>query len=114
MQVLRSKIYRVSFVILAGLAFVNLSFILADMRMLDFNQDHPLYTVVSTLGEEEQEQETPSGEKNSVKEVDVAAGQLSLYHASISEVAAHQNKHNGDLAIIAGHKRIFSPPPERA
>jgi hypothetical protein len=101
--------------LVAGLAFLNMSFFLAEVSFLDFKKGELLENIakliINTGFEEEREGE--SGEKN-VKEIDPQIAQFQIHRTASFLISVNVNSIIIDHYLHANHALIFSPPPDQS
>jgi hypothetical protein len=112
MNLLRGIFIRSVFILLAGIAFLNMSFILAEINALDLAKKYKsLVQMVINAGlEEEKEAGGEASETDSI-EVDLIDGLLTHYEILLTS-AKRRNKTLDRLALHPGHNETFSPPPD--
>jgi hypothetical protein len=112
MHLLREKYTRRIFILLAGVAFLNLSFILAEISALGLAKKYKsLVQMVTNAGlEEEKEMGGECGESDSA-EVDIIGQSLTHYKLLFS-AATDRNKKPDNRSVHPGHTEKFSPPPD--
>jgi hypothetical protein len=100
---------------MAGIAFLNLSFILAEISALDLSKKYKsLVQLVTNAGlEEEKEIGGEAGESDSSEEVDIIHLQISHYQIPGAETASWK-KHWSTPSVRPGHIEKFTPPPDGA
>jgi hypothetical protein len=116
MHALRLKLVRHVFLLITGLSFLNMSFFIAEVAILNLSKDDAAIECIMKIliagGFEEESETTDEHEKPAVKASDLFFSQ-SLYHHHHLFLIAQQRF--GSLNILVphnGHSKIFSPPPE--
>jgi hypothetical protein len=114
MNLLRATKACRTFTLLAGIAFLNLSFILAEISALGLTKKYKSLVQMVTNAGLEEEKEAGGAETG---ESDIAGVDLmeeNLAHHKILFLSAEQrNKVLQNQSIHPGHADIFSPPPDR-
>jgi hypothetical protein len=117
----RMKFFRKSHIaklllILAGVTFLNMSFIPAEVAFFGIDNDSALIENLAKYGVEEEKE--GGGEKNegddSTKEIDLS---ITPFAERFITFILKPFSHNGDfvnLVINAGFKETFFTPPDRA
>lgn len=113
MHLLRGNYTRRIFILLAGIAFLNLSFILAEISALGLAKKYKsIVQLVTNSGlEEEKEMGGESGESDSAEEVDIIGHSLTNYKLLFS-ATIDRNKKTDNQSVHPGHIEKFSPPPD--
>jgi Na+-transporting methylmalonyl-CoA/oxaloacetate decarboxylase gamma subunit len=98
--------------VFAGLAFINMSFVLAEFAALGLTRENS--SLVRNLANSgfEEEKETESGEDSAAKELDLSFQEHLKHQAIIEFSIKHHAQNVSNNTIDPGHKRTFSPPPE--
>lgn len=100
--------------LLTGVIFLNMSFFLAEVCLLDIKDARMIENVCNLVIngglEEERDTHSTSGDA-SLKMFSIAAG-LYLHHASVFLIASKINPDTEDNYLHADHSEIFSPPPD--
>lgn len=116
MRKFRHKLVRYTFLLITGLCFLNLSFFIAEVALLNISKDDASIEFVIKIliagGFEEESENADEQEKSNVKLSDLFMSN-GLYHHQHLFVIAQQRF--GSLNILVphgGHLQIFSPPPE--
>lgn len=101
--------------LLLGAVFLNMSFFMAEVSMLQIKDKQLLENIADLVAnsgcEEERDGETST--KDSVKEVDIIS-QLLVHHISIFLIGSKSNQTLVDHYPHANHSLTFSPPPDIA
>jgi hypothetical protein len=117
MRVFRHQSVTRTFSIFTGLIFLNMSFFLAEVCLLDF-QDRQMIENVCNLvlnGGLEEERDTHStGVDSPGKVLSLLGDKLQLRHATLFLIAAKIHQDFQDDYLHADHSEIFSPPPDTA
>ena len=103
------------FSLVTGVIFLNMSFFLAEVCMLDL-KDKQMIENVSNLVingglEEERDAHTPGGDAP-VKIYSITSGDLLMRHSSLFLIASRMHQESIDHYLHADHSEKFSPPPE--
>lgn len=100
--------------LITGAIFLNMSFFLAEVSLLEINNPDIIENVAklfsSTGFEEERDGEAASD--SDVKEVDVMINQINLHHCSLFLIATKTNHTLEDHYPHANYSQTFSPPPD--
>jgi hypothetical protein len=114
MNRLRKHFLRKLFTLLAGLTFLNMSFILAEIAMLGLKDKYNtlVQNIINAGLEEEKELGGETGESEFAKEVNLIQHHLVQYRILFTKLE-DQNKRLGRLSLCGGFLQRFSPPPER-
>ena len=103
------------FVLVAGLAFLNMSFFIAEVSFFNFEKGELLENIakliLSTGLEEERDGETP-GEKKELKETDPHVPQFQIHSTTSFLISNKVNSGIVDHYLHADHSLTFSPPPD--
>jgi hypothetical protein len=97
-----------------GLAFLNMSFFLAEVSFLNFKENELLENVAKLIlntGFEEERDGEPSGEK-SIKEMDKHVQQFQIHSNAAILISIKGSSILIDHYRHADHSLIFSPPPD--
>lgn len=114
MSSIRTLYVRLIFTLIAGVAFLNLSFVLAELKFLALENTALVQSLVNAGFEEETEHGTEGTESdNSFKEtIEIAAHENLLHHEIVMVNGSQRNKAFSNISPDPGYKRKFSPPPE--
>ena len=103
------------FSLFTGIIFLNMSFFLAEVSMLDL-QDRQMIENVCKLvlngGLEEERDAHSSGADAGLKMFSLAAEDLLMRHSSLFLIASKMHQEFEDHYLHADHSEKFSPPPE--
>lgn len=102
------------FSLLTGVVFLNMSFFLAEVCLLDIKDARMIENVRNLVlngGLEEERDAHSSGSDVALKMFSMATG-LSLHHSSVFLIASKIHQDSEDNYLHADHSEIFSPPPE--
>jgi hypothetical protein len=115
MHLLRETKARRIFTLLAGIAFLNLSFILAEISALGLTKKYKsLVQMVTNAGlEEEKEAGGEAAGESDTAGLDLIEENLA-HHKILFLSAEQRNKVLHNQSLHPGHADIFSPPPDRA
>jgi hypothetical protein len=113
---LRHKLVRYIFLLATGLSFLNMSFFIGEIALLNISKDDAsIECVIKILiaGGFEEESETPDeNEKSSAKESDLILCHHLYHHHHLFLIAQQRFGSLNVLVPQTGHSKIFSPPPE--
>lgn len=117
MDCFRKNIVRLVFLLVTGVTFLNMSFFIAEVTLLNLSKDDAaIENVIKILiaGGFEEENETPDGQEKSfsMKEVDLFMSLNLYHHLHLYRIAQHRYCFKNTLVPLSGHIDIFSPPPE--
>ena len=110
----KSAITRI-FSLVTGVIFLNMSFFLAEMCMLDLTDRQMVENVCNLVingGLEEERDAHANGGDIPVKEFSMASDDLLLRHTSLFLIASKIHQDCEDHYLHADHSETFSPPPE--
>lgn len=115
MLIFRTIIGTRIFSLVTGVIFLNMSFFLAEVCMLNL-KDKQMIKNVSNLVingglEEERDAHTP-GSDAPLKIYSVSSGDLLMRHSSLSLIASRMHHEFIVHYLHADHSEKFSPPPE--
>lgn len=118
MKLFGRNVFTKIFALATGLIFLNMSFFLAEVCLLDF-QDKEMIENVSKLilnGGLEEERDTHGATSgpgvDAFKVLSLEGDSLLLKHSSLFLIAARTHSDNEDHYRHADHSEIVSPPPE--
>jgi hypothetical protein len=101
-------------VLLAGVTFLNMSFILTELDALGFKvTTKSTQNTVTGAMEEEQESSSESEESDPESELFLSIHQ-ELSDRVLYLIASHQNNIFDNLKIHSAYIQSFSPPPEQS
>lgn len=115
MKALRDQTVTRIFSLLTGLIFLNMSFFLAEVSMLELKDRQMLENVAKLVlngGLEEERDAHSSGTDAPVKVFNFVADDLALRHSSLFLIASKMHQDFEDHYLHADHSEVFSPPPE--
>lgn len=114
MKIFRQKSLQKLFILIGGIAFLNLSFILAEIKLLSLSTHDPLIENLASNGfDEEKSKDGESSEtESSAKEMDLSLVFLAQHVNHLISVAVKNSQHEYEAALGNGFRQIFSPPPE--
>lgn len=115
MFMLRSHTTTRIFSLLTGVIFLNMSFFLAEVCMLDFKDKKVIENVAKLVlngGLEEERDAQTAGADASLKVYSIASGDLLMRHSSLFLIASRMQHESTDHYLHADHSEKFSPPPE--
>lgn len=114
MRHLRKKYIKSIFTLIAGMAFFNLSFVLAEFKILNITDSALVQCIINSGFEEETEHGTESSESDtpSFKGLIELTYQNLLHHEILAIAAQQRDKAIENQAVDPGYAQIFSPPPE--
>jgi hypothetical protein len=98
----------------AGLAFLNMSFFLAEVSLLNFEKRELLENIVKLIlntGFEEERDAESLGEKG-LKEIDPHVAQFQIHRTSSFLISHKVNSTIINHYVHANHSLTFSPPPD--
>ena len=102
------------FSLFTGVIFLNLSFLLAEVSMLDFKDKQIIENVCNLLLNAglEEERDAHSGGNDAPVKAFSMAGNLRLHHASLFLIASKMYLDALETYRHANYSQIFSPPPD--
>jgi hypothetical protein len=98
----------------AGLAFLNMSFFLAEVSLLKFEKKELLQNIANLIlntGFEEERDGEPSGD-NLTKEINLLVQHLNIHGNSSIYISIKLNRILVDHYRHADHSLVFYPPPD--
>lgn len=110
----RSQALTRMFCVFTGVIFLNTSFFLAEVCLLDIKDARMIENVCNLAlngGLEEERDAHSLGGDVSLKMFSMATG-LALRHSSLFLIASKIHRDTEDHYLHADHSEIFSPPPE--
>lgn len=114
MRIYRNQTVTRIFSLFTGVIFLNMSFFLAEVSMLELKDRQMIENIcflVLNGGLEEERDAHGSGADIPLKMFSVG-GELSLRHASLFLIAARVHRDSEDHYLHADHSETFSPPPD--
>ncbi len=117
MEELRHHILAKFFTILTALVFLNMSFFLAEVVLLDFNDRQLIENIASLVansGFEEERDSEPAEQDSADKSFDLLAHNLMVHHHSLYHTGSRARQELINLYPPANHSQTFTPPPEVA
>ncbi len=117
MKLFSRNLFTKLFSLFTGVIFLNMSFFLAEVCLLDF-QDKQMIENVSKLilnGGLEEERDTHGASglgADAFKVLSIGSDDLLLRHSSLFLIAARTHSDNEDHYLHADYSEIVSPPPE--
>ncbi len=115
MKISGNKTFLRIFSLFTGIVFLNMSFFLAEVCMLDLKDKQMIENVCNLIlngGLEEERDGHGSGTDVPIKIFSLASGDLMLHHSSLFLIAVKMHQEMEDHYLHADHSEIFSPPPE--
>ena len=110
MMSLRGKYSRAIFVFLTGVAFLNMSFILAEIDTMGLTKDSALIQNLISAGAEEEKDSSKTG-FDDLKEVYLDE-RNEIYQHAFFLIALQRNSSEESDKPLAAHNAKFCPPPE--
>ena len=113
MTMLKNTSLRI-FALLTGVIFLNMSFFLAEVSMLEI-KDKQMIEIVAKLVlngglEEERDSHSPAGD--APLKIFSVGGALRLHHSSLFLIASRMYQEWIDHYLHADHSEKYSPPPD--
>lgn len=103
------------FSLVTGVIFLNMSFFLAEVCLLDLKSKEMIENVANLVIngglEEERDAHTPGGDVP-LKMFSVSSGDLLLRHSKLFLIASRMHQECTDHYMHADHSEKFSPPPD--
>lgn len=106
------------FSLITGVVFLNMSFFLAEVCLLDITDKEMIENVCNLVltGGLEEERDAHSGGSSegdiALKMFSLVGDHLLLHHSSVFLTASKMQQDAEDHYRHANHSRIFSPPPD--
>lgn len=112
MRILRNRAATRIFSLFTGLMFLNMSFLLSGMSILNPEDKQLIENVRKVVLNEEERDAHGAGTDVPVKVFPLLADDVIMRHSSLFLIAAKLH-HDGDVLLLHdGHAENFSPPPE--
>jgi len=115
MKLFRNQSGTKLFSLFTGIIFLNMSFFLAEVCLLEIKDKKMIENVCNLVlnGGLEEERDAHSGGSDApLKMFSVAGDNMLLHHSSLFLIAAKMQLDAEDHYRHANHSQIFSPPPE--
>jgi hypothetical protein len=115
MKVIRYQPITRIFSLLTGVIFLNMSFFLVEVGVLDLKDKEMIENVCKLVlngGLEEERDGHGGGSDAPVKLLTFLNGDALLHHSSLFLIAAKIYQDSEDLYLHANHSEKYSPPPE--
>jgi hypothetical protein len=114
MKKLRATYFRKVFALIAGIIFLNMSFIIAELSSIGIGKENTLLQNIMNSGFEEEEEGGPESSEADPLEDELYFSLVDcLYQDKIALLTALQfNKNLANNLFDSGYREIFSPPPE--
>ena len=114
MTICRNQTVTRIFSLFTGVIFLNMSFFLAEVCMLDIKDRQMIENVANLVinGGLEEERDAHSSGGDVPLKVFSMVSELSLHHSSLFLIASRTHRDLEDHYLHADHSEIFSPPPE--
>lgn len=116
MTAIRNLAITKAFSLFTGIIFLNMGFFLAEVNMLDFQDQRIIENIrnlVITGGlEEERDHHASGGADGSAKAFNINGEALRLLHSSRYIIAARCHGEWANHYLNANYSEIVSPPPE--
>jgi hypothetical protein len=114
MKMLRNQTTTRIFSLLTGVMFLNMSFFLAEVCMLDLKDRQVIENICELVlnGGFEEERDAHSGTDAPLKMLSLVSEDLHLRHSSLFLIASKMHHDFEDHYLHADHSEKFSPPPE--
>ena len=103
------------FSLLTAVIFLNMSFFLAEVCILDIKDPSMIENVANLVingGFEEERDAHTSGSDAPLKMFSLISGELLMRHSSLFLIASKVHREFVDHYLHADHSEKFSPPPE--
>jgi hypothetical protein len=119
MNFFRSYIIRLAFLIFTGLAFLNMSFFLAELAVLESKYNKKVIEniarlFVNSLSEEETDTSETTESIGSAKVIDILAWQMHNLQFEKTDVENILKKFGHQHCTHGGYLEIVTPPPDKA
>lgn len=114
MMICRNQTATKAFSLVTGVIFLNMSFFLAEVCLLEIKDKQMVENVVNLVlngGLEEERDAHSSGGDVPLKMFSMVS-ELALHHSSLFLIASRTHRDAEDHYLHADHSEIFSPPPE--
>lgn len=102
------------FSLFTGLVFLNMSFFLAEVCLLNFKDKDMVENICNLVlnGGLEEERDGHGVGKDIPAKAFTLSANLLLWHSSLFLIATKVHQESEDLYLHADHSEIISPPPE--
>ena len=103
------------FSLFTGVIFLNMSFFLAEVCLLDIKDKQMIENVCNLVlnGGLEEERDAHSGGSDApLKMFSIAGDNMQMRHSSLFLIASRMHQDSEDNYRHANHSQIFSPPPD--
>lgn len=103
------------FSLMTAVIFLNMSFFLAEVCMLDIKDRKMIENVANLVlngGLEEERDAHASGSDAPLKMFSLSSAELLLRHSSLFLIASRMHQESIDHYLHADHSEKFSPPPD--
>jgi hypothetical protein len=112
MHAFRNTFTRRLITFLAGLTFVNMGFIIAEVEALGLNKRSSLVQNIINTGAEEEESSPETSEDDAFTEIDLSLHDPFRHDEIILFNTSKRNHHTLTISLSSGYYKNFSPPPE--
>src|SRR5688572_22622503 len=114
MNMLRSQTTTRIFSLFTGVIFLNMSFFLAEVCMLDLKDRQIIENICQLVlnGVFEEERDAHSSPTDAVKVFSLVCEDQLLRHSSLFLIASKMHQEFEDHYLHADHSEKFSPPPD--
>jgi hypothetical protein len=114
MDIIRQHFLTKLFTVVTGLAFLNMSFFLAEVCLLKYNKSEmvEIAKLILNTGFEEERDSESSGADSIAKEIDLLVHQAQIHTTSSFLMSINTNRTLVDHYLHANHSLTFSPPPD--
>lgn len=115
MNMLRNQTTTRIFSLFTGVIFLNMSFFLAEVCMLDLKDRQMIENICQLVlngGFEEERDAHSSPSDAPLKVFSLVSADLLLRHSSLFLIASKMHQDSEDHYLHADHSETFSPPPE--
>lgn len=114
MKAIRKLFWTKALAVIAGLAFLNMSFFLAEVSVLNFEKGELMENIASLILNTgfEEERDGESAPENNAKEIHLLVQQVQIHYASSLLISTQVIGTVVDHYLHADHSFTFSPPPD--
>lgn len=115
MKVLRYQAVTRTFCLITGIIFLNMSFFLAEVPMLDLKDKQMIDNICKLMlngGLEEERDGHSGGSDAPSKEFSLSINESLLRHSAFYLITSKIHQISEDLYPHANHSEKYSPPPE--
>ena len=116
MKAFRRHFLAKAFALVTGIIFLNTSFFMVEVSLLEVNNSNLLQNIVKLIsnGGLEEERDGESSDDSAANEIDLFISQVQIHHCVLFLIATKANHVLDDLYPHANYAQTFSPPPDNS